>query len=251
MRFDGGTVTSGDTVVFLPAGSADCIHSAQYMDSPQGGVVGPENRVRVTLRSAGDYKLCISRVPNPTLSDDFVYTSNFVVKVHVAPAPPPPPPPVPSPVAAVPPPTAVVSPPTAVAPASALPPSAPSPRASSSYIVSGENSLGMILLKALGVLAGIGGFLFGVVSFYARRKSMRRQEQLLEDARQQQQQMRLHQEQMRQDMQRQMTNQFGQLLSALDVAPKDEIEMQTPSSRSACREADETTESAQGGASVR
>ena len=275
MRFDGGTVTSGDTVVFLPAGSADCIHAAQYMDSPQGGVVGPENRVRVTLPSAGDYKLCISRVPNPTLSDDFVYTSNFVVKVHVAPAPPPPPPPVPSPVAAVPPPTAVVSPPTAVAPASALPPSAlsptgavvslptavapasalppsaPSPRASSSYIVSGENSLGMILLKALGVLAGIGGFLFGVVSFYARRKSMRRQEQLLEDARQQQQQMRLHQEQMRQDMQRQMTNQFGQLLSALDVAPKDEIEMQTPSSRSACREADETTESAQGGASVR
>ena len=28
VRFDGGTVTSGDTVVFLPAGSADCIHAA-------------------------------------------------------------------------------------------------------------------------------------------------------------------------------------------------------------------------------
>ena len=109
----------------------------------------------------------------------------------------------------------------------------------------------MILLKVMGVLAGIGGFFFGVVSFYARRRSMRRQEQLLEDARQQQQQMRLQQQQMRQDMQRQMTNQFGQLLSALDGAPKAEIEMHTPSSRSACREADETsTESGQGGASA-
>ena len=94
---------------------------------------------------------------------------------------------------------------------------APSPRASASYTVSGDNSLGMVLLKVLGGLAGVGGFFFGAVGFYARRKSMREQKVLLEDARRQQQQ---------------MADQFGLILSALDSGGrgKKEIEMQNPPS---------------------
>ena len=62
---------------------------------------------------------------------------------------------------------------------------------------------------------------------------MRRQELLLEDARKQQRQMEQRMQLQMQQQQQQMQQQFGQILSALDGAPKQEIEMQPTPPRGA------------------
>ena len=72
--------------------------------------------------------------------------------------------------------------------------------------------MGMVLLKVLGGLAGVGGFVFGALGFYARRKSQREQQLLLREVRQQQ-------------------DHFGQILSAFEGMPRREIEMSVPPRR--------------------
>lgn len=66
--------------------------------------------------------------------------------------------------------------------------SPPKPSPSESYQVSGD-TLGTILLKGLGALAGVAGFVFGVVGYYARRKVQRQQQALLTQVQLQQSQL--------------------------------------------------------------
>ena len=69
----GGTfVSSGDRLVFLPAGAPDC-EGAVHASATTGGIVNASMSVAVRIASPGVYKACLSRVAVPTLDSQYIY----------------------------------------------------------------------------------------------------------------------------------------------------------------------------------
>ena len=99
----GSVVSEGDTLVFLPAGTAGCLAAASYQDT-QGAVVRQSVQglvITIALFSPLTHKVCHAVLPSPMLDSDYNYIPASSLRVRfpfqISPPPPPEAPPPPAP----------------------------------------------------------------------------------------------------------------------------------------------------------
>ena len=167
----------GETLVFMPAGTADCAGAAFAVASRGAVVVNGE--VAVSFSFVGVYKLCRTRLPSPTLDAHFVLVPHVRVSVDDAPppspppsTPPTPPPPPPTPTTSAPPLNALTSPPSST-------PMAETPSSSLSETAAGAQTTMLMVIAlcvslACSTLVGCSGLLL-VCQRRMRKKRKQRQ----------------------------------------------------------------------------